>query len=260
MPPIGAGAAARTAADLAAAMRFLTRVPIPVAIGPLTVGPGDPARALGLFPLVGAAIGAAAGAVLAVGAALGLPPAAAVLVALAAGMLLTGALHEDGLADTADGLGGGRDRERRLAIMRDSRIGTYGALALGMVVAIKAAALAALDPWPAAAAMIAAAAASRAALAPVAFALPPARADGLGAALGRPSGATVALAVATGIAIAAAALGAPAAAVALAAAALAAAALARLARRLVGGYTGDVLGAIQQVTETAMLLAATAMR
>lgn len=93
---------------------------------------------MALFPLAGAVIGALTGAVL-VGAHLaGLPELFTATVAIAAGLAITGALHEDGLSDAADGLGGGRDREHRLAIMRDSRIGAYGALALGVLLLARA--------------------------------------------------------------------------------------------------------------------------
>ena len=124
--------------------------------------------------------------------------------------------------------------------------------------ALKVAALAALAPWAACAALVAAGAASRAGFGLVVTALPPARADGLGAGLGRPSRATVLIALGFGMALAAAAVGPVPAAIALGAAAIVGAALAWLARRQVGGYTGDVLGATQQTTETVMLLALSA--
>ncbi len=243
-------------ADLRRAGQFLTRIPLPD--DPTPPAPGALARALRVFPLVGAAVGLACGLVLVGAAQAGLPGPVAVLLALAAGMVLTGGLHEDGLADTADGFGVRRPAAERLAIMRDSHIGTYGVLALGMVVAIKAAALAALDPWVAGAALVGTGAASRATVPVLAMILPPARADGLGAGMGRPSAATLAVALALGAAAALAALDPAPALAALAAAAMAAATLAWLARRQVGGYTGDILGAAQQTTETAMLLAVVA--
>ncbi|MBF0335337.1 MAG: adenosylcobinamide-GDP ribazoletransferase, partial [Alphaproteobacteria bacterium] len=120
---------------------FLTRLPLPHL--------RDPARPLAAcmwaFPLVGAVLGLTAGACFA-GLASLLPPLPAALVALALLVLATGGLHEDGLADLADGFGGGRDRDHRLEIMRDSRTGSYGALAVGFSLALRAAALAALPP------------------------------------------------------------------------------------------------------------------
>ena len=114
----------------------------------------------------------------------------------AVGLASTGAFHEDGLADTVDGFGGGRDREHKLAIMRDSRHGTFGILALVLSVGLRAAALAAIgDPIHAGLALVAAHAASRGALPPLMRLLAPARPDGLGAAAGRPTRA-VALAAA----------------------------------------------------------------
>ena len=94
------------------------------------------------------------------------------LLALLTAMLITGALHEDGLADTADGLGGGRDAAHRLAIMKDSRIGTYGVLALGFATALKLVSLASLSPWMAACSLIAAHGVARAATVTVMHALP----------------------------------------------------------------------------------------
>ncbi len=140
------------AAAFLLALGFLTRLPLPAP-------PGDMAAALRYLPAAGALIGAAAAAVLAAAAAV-LPMAPAVLLSIAATCLLTGALHEDGLADTFDAIGAG-SRERALEIMRDSRIGTFGALALGLVLALKATALAAMPLGLAAAALVAGHAASR---------------------------------------------------------------------------------------------------
>src|SRR5258708_19249841 len=117
-------------------------------------------RAAKYFPLVGIIVGSFSAIVLLLAGEIWrglLPP----LLAIAAGIVLSGALHEDGLADTADGFGGGRSRESRLAIMKDSRIGTYGTLALGLTVALRVAAGAALPPWIGAASLIAAHAGGR---------------------------------------------------------------------------------------------------
>jgi adenosylcobinamide-GDP ribazoletransferase len=168
-------------------------------------------------------------------------------------------LHEDGLADAADGLGGGRDRDEKLAIMRDSRHGTFGILALVLSVGLRAAALAGIgDPLHAGIALIAAHAASRGALPPVMRLLRPARADGLGATAGRPSRAVAATAAIIGGGIALVTLGPGIGVVALVLTAAATTLAALLARRQIGGYTGDVLGFCQQLGEIVMLLAAAA--
>ncbi|WP_451971369.1 adenosylcobinamide-GDP ribazoletransferase [Azospirillum endophyticum] len=240
--------------DAALALVFLTRLPFPP-LGPLN-GPlaeGTAARAMGWFPLIGALIGLAGGAVFAVAAALHLPSLAGALLALAATVRLTGGLHEDGAADVADGFGGGRDRARKLEIMRDSRVGSYGVLALVFSIGIRAAALAALPVPAAIAALAAAGALSRCGLAALAYTLSPARRDGLAASQGKPAMTTVLLALVSGIAVAALALGGLALPT-LAASLLAVAAVAALARRQIGGHTGDVFGAAQQAAEAAVLL------
>ena len=235
-----------------AATAFLTRIPV-------SLPPGRPrlADASWAFPPVGAGIGAVAGFVFLLAQLCGLGAWPASLLALLSSLVLTGALHEDGLADTVDGLFGGGDRETRLAIMRDSRLGTFGGLALVLSVGLRAAALAQLgDALHVALALIAAHAASRALL-PMAMRLsPPARAEGLAAAAGRPGLAVAVGAVVIGSAIALAALGPAQGALALGLAAIAVAAAAMLARRQIGGYTGDVLGACQQVAEIVILLVA----
>src|SRR5262245_39999033 len=126
-------------ADLGASFGFLTRLPMPVGLSSSPLS-----EAMRAFPLVGAVVGGAAGLLLTGLAATGLPGLAASGRTLAAVALLTGGLHEDGLADMADGFGGGSDRESRLAIMRDSRIGTFGVMALFLGLFVKAACLAGL--------------------------------------------------------------------------------------------------------------------
>lgn len=232
---------------LALAISFLTRLPVRAVHGPNGLAP-----ATRWFALTGALIGVIAGGVLLVAASV-LPMPLAAGISLLAGMLVTGALHEDGLADTADGLSGGATRARALEIMRDSRIGSHGALALLLSVGLRWAALAAMAPMPGALALIAAHAGSRAALAAVPLLARYAREQGLGRALdaARPADAGIALGTAAVIALLAAG-GAGLFALALALA-LGGAVLAFLARRL-GGYTGDGLGTIQQVVEIAILL------
>lgn len=238
--------------ELHLAATFLTRVPLPDC-GLLP--PGSLARSMRVFPLVGAGIGLGAGLVFALAHAV-LPPLAAALVAVLAGVLLTGALHEDGLADTADGLGARGGRDQRLAVMRDSRSGAYGVLALVFSIGLRAAALAAAPSALAGlGALVAAAAWSRALIPAAMQIMPPARADGLGAGAGLPDSTIAATAAMLGIALALAGLGL-AAPLAVLAALAAAWGVVVLARRQLGGFTGDVLGAIQQCAEAAMLLAA----
>ncbi|HET9019903.1 MAG TPA: adenosylcobinamide-GDP ribazoletransferase, partial [Acetobacteraceae bacterium] len=170
--------------DLAAACALLTRLPV----GRWADG-CEPARGVWAYPLVGALVGGIGAAVYALGRTLGLGGPVAAIWTLAALLLVTGALHEDGLADAADGLGGGRTVERRLAIMRDSRIGSFGTLALLLSSALRIAAIAALSPRMAACALVTSGALGRAALLLPLLLLPPARPDGLGASLARGPGA-----------------------------------------------------------------------
>jgi adenosylcobinamide-GDP ribazoletransferase len=242
-------------ADFTLATAFLTRIPIGVA----APEPGAIAAAAWSFPLVGAGVGGIAALVFFILEVVGFGAAPAALLAVVAGIAVTGALHEDGLADTADGFGGGRDRSEKLAIMRDSRQGSYGIIAIAASLGLRAAAIASTpDPISAGLALIAAHAASRGLL-PVAMrVMVPARADGRGAIAGRPSPTGAAIAALLGAAIALAALGPFRGLAALAIAGLAVALTALLARRQIGGYTGDVLGAFQQIGEIAMLLVAAA--
>jgi adenosylcobinamide-GDP ribazoletransferase len=237
--------------DLRVAVAFLTRIPMPHPQGAM---PRDFARALRMFPLVGAAIGAAVGLADLAALAIGLPALAAAALALGAGALLTGALHEDGLADVADGFGGGRDTAAKLEIMRDSRLGTYGALILLVSFVAKLSALAALPASLALPGLIVAHALGRGVLPVMALRMPYARTDGLAANAGRPDAATAATAVVLAIAIAFVALPRTMTLGAIVAAAAGAAAIAMLAQRQIGGQTGDVLGAAEQIAETAVLL------
>lgn len=243
--------------QLRLAAGFFTRLPM---APPGAAQAGFLAAAAGAFPIVGAGIGLAGGIVYALAAALALPPLAAALVALAATAALTGALHEDGLADVCDGIGGGRDRYDRLRIMRDSHNGTFGTLALILAIGLRASLIASVAlPGGVIAAMIAAGAVSRALLAPVMMLAPAARESGLAAAAGRPDSRDTIIALALAAAVSWLCLGLGGALVAVAAAALATAGSALLARRMLGGYTGDVLGACQQMAEIAVLAVAAAM-
>lgn len=240
---------------LRAALAVLTRLPAGRLEG------ADFAAAPGWFAAVGLAVGAAQALAFVAASALWGPWLAAV-AALALGILLTGALHEDGLADTADALGARRDPARALEILRDSRIGSYGALALILGLGAQAAALAALGPvapW----ALVAAAALSRAAMAMVLRRGPYLRAAGAASGMTGPWPATAGAAhlAAAGAALALAhwALGLQAMA-GLAGLACAAAATAAWARGRLGGITGDVLGAVQQAGLLGFLLGVLAWR
>jgi adenosylcobinamide-GDP ribazoletransferase len=247
---------AALALDLKIALIFLTRLPLRHD-GAITGA--DLARASWANPLAGAVIGAGGALVYLLAFELGLPPLLCALLAVAGTILLTGALHEDGLGDVADGFGGAFEREKKLQIMRDSRIGTYAGLALILSVAIRAAALAALaEPHLAAAALIAAHAGARAVIPWLMRSVPLAKAEGLAAYAGEPPTSSAATSLGLGLLLAVLALGWTGLAAMLAGAG-AAFAMAALARRQIGGYTGDVLGAAEQLAEAAMLIAAAAL-
>ncbi len=241
----------------AAALAFLTRVPVGRWA---SLDGSDVARGAVLFPVVGAAIGAlVALVVLGLDARLSALVAAGIAVALEA--LLTGAIHLDALADSADGLGAA-DRERALAIMREPTIGAFGATALGLDLVVKIAAVAAIVAGPDALLAVAAAyALGRTAPLALGWALPYARDEGgSGAALaGGAAEASRALGVGLGIGLAVAALGLRGI-VLSATAVLVAAVVGVVARRHIGGVTGDVLGAATELTTTLALVAAVATR
>jgi adenosylcobinamide-GDP ribazoletransferase len=219
----------------------------------------DLAASVTMFPVVGLLVGLFGALVYAAAATLGLPPLLAAVLAIAALAWATGAMHEDGLADLADGLGGAT-RAQRLEIMRDPRVGSFGVIALLLALLARAGALAALaGPAEVAAALVAAATWSRALLPPALLALPRARIDGLAAQAGRPHPARVAAAAAIAILTALMLLPPLVAVIAIVVAALAGAMPALMAFRRLGGITGDVLGAIQQVAEIAFLLSLVAM-
>ena len=234
--------------ELAGACGLLTRLPV----GRWAAG-ADPARCVWAYPLAGALVGALAAAVYALGRGVGLGAPVAAVWALAALLAVTGALHEDGLADAADALGGGRTVARRLEIMRDSRIGSFGALALVLSTALRLAAVAALAPGAAAGALIASGALGRAAMLLPLLLLRPARPDGLGTSLARVQGGTAVVGLALGAAVALLLLPERFAVGAVLLAALAGLGAARLAGRLLGGYTGDVFGATSVVAECLVL-------
>lgn len=226
-------------AELQLAVLLLTRAPA----GRLPEPAPTIAAAVWAFPLAGLIPGLLGAAVLASG----LPVMLAAGLALAAQVVVTGALHEDGLADVADGFWGGRTHARRLEIMRDSRIGSYGTLALIVAAGLRWQAMALAGPV----ALILAAVASR--VAPVALmaALPPARGDGMGHAARAVTAGPLAAACVIGLGPLLFVGGTLPILVAV----MAVAALGLIARRKIGGQTGDVLGAGQQLAEIALLIA-----
>lgn len=218
------------------------------------------AEVLPVLPAVGAAVGLCAGLVFAVVRGLVGPGWLAAVLAVGAAVILTRALHEDGLADTADGLGPhGLEPGRRLEIMRDSRNGTFGVLALALSVLVKVACLAGFSGATGLVVLIAAHALSRAAIAWPLLAFTPVHGDGLGARVGKPTDNDVWLAIGLGAALAFLLLLGKGVMVALLAPVLAIAAAGFAARWVadrIGGYTGDTLGAVQQIAEMAFLLVA----
>lgn len=231
------------------ALVFLTRLPLPHLREPVApVG-----RSLWAAPLVGFLIGVGMAAVWIGALTLGLSAAVAAGLALGAGILLTGGLHEDGLADVADGFWGSPHRDRRLEILRDSRLGAYGALALVMGLGLRWAALSGASPQVGIVACLVAPVLGRATLPLTLALLPPARPDGLGAGAGQIPGWAVSVAwtLAGGIAMAVA--GAPG----LQAATLSGVLLLGwcwLSWRKIGGQTGDVLGAGAVLAEILSLI------
>jgi adenosylcobinamide-GDP ribazoletransferase len=215
--------------------------------------PGDAdeqARSVPWFPVVGALVGASVAGVYAL-LAPRLPASAAATIAVAAGLVITGAFHEDGLADAVDGIAGGRTPEDRLRIMKDSRHGTFGVLALVTVFILRVSCVAALDAWNATAALIAAHALGRSAAVLLMRSRP--AGTGLGAtytAAVRPIHVVVGAIAGVGLAVAVAGW---AALVAAPAAAIGALVVGAWARRAVHGITGDVLGAAEQVAEVVVV-------
>ena len=238
------------AGDILTAIALLTRLPVRA---DFTRG----ARAAWAYPLAGAAVALVAALPTAVVLALGVPPMLAALVWLTTNVVLTGAMHEDGLADCADGFWGGWERARRLEIMKDSRIGAYGVIALCLSLAARWVAVGIILQtsgwfWT----LVAVAMLSRATMPALMAGLSHARETGLSHAQGRPSRNTALVAAGLSIGVAFILTGLTALPLTLLAP-LAALACAGIARSKIGGQTGDVLGATQQITEITLLTALT---
>lgn len=242
---------------LTVAFQFLTRLPTPRL---RDFDPASISRSARYFPFVGQVVGVvSAGVFLAASAIWSL--AVAALLAVAAGVLVTGGFHEDGLADTADGLGGGQDSARRLEIMKDSRVGTFGVLALVLTLGLKVAALADLGATMGAFAVLAAHGLARGASVLAMWRMP--YVGDLVNARWKPSPTGLHPGeVATAVLLAVwplVFLPAGPAILGVAVGGGFALALALLARRLIGGQTGDVLGAVEQMFEVGFLLGIAAL-
>lgn len=242
--------------DFKIGLIFFTRLPVGHRI---PIEGGDLARASWAAPLVGSIVGLLGACAYWLAYRLGLPPSAAAVIALATTMLATGCLHEDGLADVADGFGGGATRERKLEIMRDSRIGTYGACALALSLVLRASALASLtEPALVAFALVAAHTAARAFLPVFMAAVPLARCDGVSASIGRPPRGRIAAAAFIGVMGLGVSFGFTAGFVVLVLLLSGSVFMAWICVKQIGGQTGDVLGALEQVCEIVILLSAAA--
>lgn len=243
------------AADIAAALLFSTRLPLPRAAA---ITGADLARASWALPVAGAVVGLMAAVIYWLVRGTGLPPLVAAGLTVAATLVATGCLHEDGLADVADSFGGGT-RERKLEIMRDSRIGTYGVCALFMSLLLRTAALAAIaDPALAAPVLVATHTAARSHMALFMRLVPPARADGLSVGVGTPPRQRAIAALIIGVVALGGGLGPMAGIFAIVLLAAEFAFLRWLCMRQIGGQTGDVLGALEQTGEMTILLVAAA--
>jgi adenosylcobinamide-GDP ribazoletransferase len=262
-PDLPPGESRPDIAEFGTALSFLTRLPG----GPEGIRqPPTLAQAAWAFPLAGAVVGAIGGLALIVAYALGLPPLLAATIGVLVGVLVTGAMHEDGLADTIDGFGGGATAVDKLAIMRDGRIGAFGALAMIFSIGVRIGALAWAVPYSRVGALvllIAAEATSRAAMVRMWHDLPPARTDGLSYNAGRPEERLSVLALAIAGVLCAIAIFFPVvtfwSAVAAFAGSLAAVLVfAQICRSEIGGQTGDTLGAGQQISLAVFLVLAVA--
>lgn len=232
--------------DVVTALGLLTRLPVRGDMG-------RGAAAAWAFPLAGLVVGGLAAFAVWLALAMGVPVAVAAGIGLAAQALLTGAMHEDGLADTCDGFWGGWSRARRLAIMKDSQIGTYGVMGLLLVTLGRWSALALLlDAGWLWAPMLAAAVVSRVPMVWIMAFLRNARGTGLSQSVGRPDVALAGIATAIGLVVLVLS-GMPVIVPALLLT-LGTIGLAVLAQARIGGQTGDVLGAAQQLAEVLLLV------
>jgi adenosylcobinamide-GDP ribazoletransferase len=237
---------------LLTAVQYFTRIRVPASVGHAQE---QLAGAVRYFPAIGLVVGAGGAATLWLAAQV-LPAPLPAILATVVTVLMTGAMHEDGLADTCDGLGGGATRERALEIMKDPRIGVFGAIALILTLLLKVSALSLMPVWSAMAALVAAHAFSRFCAVLVTFA------GRYAGSLARSRAAPVVAGVKVGDVLVAALFGLPAlvlcgrgAIVAVVVALVLLGLLSRWCAQRIGGYTGDTLGATQQITETGFYVA-----
>lgn len=236
--------------SLLAAVRLLTILPIGRANA--GDGPGQTANSAAYFPVVGALIGLASGGVF-VGAAELFPVTVAAALAVATPVILTGALHVDGLGDTFDGLFGGRTKARKLEIMADPRTGAFGVSAIALGFLIRWAVIASLDPGSNWALLAVAAASSRGAVSVVVSYFPYVRPNGIGSAYANGSRLVPPVAVLT-VLVVAVIFGSIPSLIAGGVALAVGIAVALYARRMIGGVTGDIYGAVVEISEIAALL------
>lgn len=242
----------RTLAHIAAAMQMLTRF----RLFQDRNWPSDIYReSIVWFPFIGVLVGTMGAAVDGIGSIIGLTPFVTAPLAIAAMIWMTGALHEGGLANLADGFGGGEGRDDKLKIMQDSRIGTYGTIVLGLLILTKAGALASFSSSDYVfAGLVVSGAFSRALIPAAAAWLGPARGDDPVGQLGEPSGIRLVVGLVTAAVLALLLINIVTAVLMLVAGILAALAVTSLASRQIGGFTRDVLSAVQQCAEIAMLV------
>lgn len=242
--------------EVVSAARLLTRIPL----GQTSETYVDLAEATWSFPVIGATVGIAGGTVFAISVAIGLPSFLAAAISLGSTILLTGGLHEDGLADTVDAIGGGLTHCARLKIMHDSCTGTYGTLALIFSLVLRAGALVALtDVWLVVMALIAAGSLSRGILPWIMSRVPLASKTGVAAAVGTPSNTIAAAAGVAGCVLAIICLGITTGLLVIVLSIFIAWVGSQLAYGFFGGYNGDLLGAVQQTIEIMVLLVTVAM-
>jgi adenosylcobinamide-GDP ribazoletransferase len=242
------------AQELKASLAFCTRLPLAHTTPEKAI-----AKAAWALPLAGLVVGLIGALVYALSHRLGLPAWPAAALTVAATLVVTGALHEDGLADTADGFGGGNTRQQKLDIMRDSRTGAYGVCALVLSLLLRVAALASLaDTHAVVWALVGSHSAARATMPVLMWLMPPARGDGLSHDAGRPPGESVAAAAAIAFVVLLFCLYPGRAVIAALLLVAVIALMAWLSMRQIDGQTGDGVGALEQVAEIVVLLVAVA--
>jgi adenosylcobinamide-GDP ribazoletransferase len=245
----------QTIGDIALCLVFFTRLPLPR----LDFAGRKLAAAIWAAPIAGLAVALIGSAVYGLAIWSGLGPGTAAALTLAATMLATGCLHEDGLSDVADGFGGGKSREKKLEIMRDSRIGTYGASALIVSALLRWSTIADLaSPMHVCCGLVAAHVASRGMLPAFMHLTPQARADGLAATAGSVSRQTATVGAVIG-ALALFLLGPLGAMLAVLLLGIAFTLFRSLCLYQIGGHTGDTVGALQQIGEIIVLVVASAI-